>query len=319
MKVKRRRIQKNGQALHRFLVAMIFGLILFMVIRPSFVDVIAKESDLSLFLVTDDVKVDTKVGANGFRQIKYNYNGNDIEVTESNVTNSDPDTDGEYIVWMAQIDNFWQIMLYYIPGDQTIQISSGENNVNPAISGKNVVWEGQVNGIWQIFLFDGIKTIQLTNTLGPSQNADIEGDYIVYGDKDLENEKWKIYLYNILTEETKSLTFDSNGRFPTISDGIVEWVSVGIGDTEDYFYEISTDTLGTHRPETTEVPLVSEFDETAFEEFVSDLDEGVTETPQTTSSEQQIDSEDSLEPSIGDLQPEEVTVNDIEDELGITN
>jgi hypothetical protein len=323
MKTKSTITQKYGKGLRRLVTSVLFGAVLFVLVKPSFVGVVAKESDLSLFLAGSDVEAGIKVSKNGFSQIKYKYNGKEVDVTDNSYTNSDPVTDGEYIVWMSQIDSFWQIMMYYIPGAQILQLSSGENNVNPEISGKHVVWEGQVNGIWQIFLFDGIKSTQITDTEGPSQDADIEGNYFVYGEKDLEFGLWKIYLYDISTQETKSLTHESNGRFPRISDGVVEWASVVNGASVFYFYEIATDTISTSKPVASTETVISEFDDTAFEEFVGTLDEEVieatetAETTETTQSEQQIDSETDPELLVGDSQPGEVTVEDIENELGI--
>jgi beta propeller repeat protein len=245
-------------------------------------------------LATENVNVSSAESANGYRQISYNFRGEDIEITDYDFTSSDPDTEGEFVVWMGQEYGYWQIFLYNITTDTTIHLTTSGNNVNPAISDNYIVWEGQVDGVWQIFVFDGVKTTQLTSGDLPSQNIDIEGKYVVYSQMETAGGGWKVYTHNLENGRTITLTPDGYGSFPSISGGVVEWTAL-VGETPvQYFYEIATDTVTASEPDTPAIPVDEVFDEAAFQEFIE-----VTET---------------TEPD----QPEQVTIQDIQEELGIT-
>lgn len=102
------------------------------------------------------------------------------------------------------------------------QLTYSGNNVNLKTSGKYAAWEGQVDGVWQIFFFDGVEIHRITTGDKPSQDLELKDHYIAYSQKTPEN-TWKVYLYDILGQETYELTPDSTGRNPVITNGSISW------------------------------------------------------------------------------------------------
>lgn len=112
---------------------------------------ISQKLQLELFLFNGNVEPLTHIDENKLRQIKYKFEGIEIDVTNNNYPNADPYTDAEKIVWMSQIGSYWHVFLKDIITEETLQLTKSGNNVAPKISGDYVVWEGQVDGVWQIF------------------------------------------------------------------------------------------------------------------------------------------------------------------------
>jgi len=315
---------------------MLVASMLFIAIQPGIVRAFASEENLSLVVAAEGVPVGTKVDEDGFRQIKYKFQGRDVEITDNDFTNSDPETDGEYITWMSQIEGRWQIFYYHVTTGTTIQLTHVGNNVNPVISGNKVAWEGQVDGVWQIFVFDGIRTKQITNGDMPSLSVDIDDNVLAYSTKESETTGWKVYMYDTSTKKGTLLTPDTYGTDPFLDDGRVKWTElidkkasrqffqykevrmtiappvqetpveeyVGIGDSvPDEVLDVVEAT------ESIEVVATTEEEEVIEEETTEEV-EDVVESTESGESEEVLGTEDTDG-------PEEVTIEDIIEELGI--
>lgn len=322
------RIRANFNRFIQYLASGLIAVMLFVFTQERFIGVFAFEENLSLQVASAGVPVSTEVSDDGFRQITYKFDDRDIEVTDSNYTNSDPANDGEYITWMAQINGKWQIFLHHVTTGSTVQLTQAGNNVNPVISGTNVAWEGQVEGVWQVFLFDGVKTTQLTEGIEPSQYVDIDGDNVTYSQKK-EDGSWKVYLYKIDVDRLVDLTADSNGNAPVIEDGRVEWKSQVGGSTLGFAYYVATDVITSadtvideyfELGEDTGKPSLESFDDEAFQSFVDNLgsEDAVYEEDSSQASQEALEEEELLEKQEQPATtPKEVTIEDIKEELEV--
>lgn len=200
-----------------WLLPLIISLLLFVIVRPVFAQVIESQANLAQYLTANAVEVGSEVGNHGFLQVYYVWNNSKKFITDDQNTNADPVTDGEYIVWMKQTGGVWQIFLYHTPTENVVQLTNSGTNVNPRISGDKIVWEGWIDGGWQVFFFDGKSVGQLTGG-DISMNPDIEGDNIVYGRKDIAG-TWRAVVYSISKNEAKEITTGVAAKRPALENG----------------------------------------------------------------------------------------------------
>ena len=194
--------------------------LIFVLSRPALAEFIEREIELSAFLASQNVEVDRAADENGNPQIYYVYGGNKDFVTDSAVPHIDPVTDGKYIAWSSQLGQYWQIFLYHIPSDTTVQLTATNgNNVNPRIAQGRVAWEGQTDGTWQIFLYDGGQTKELTSGEFPSINLEMEGNYATFSQL-TTGKNWKGMAYDISQKEFLSLGLT---KHPLLKNGHVFW------------------------------------------------------------------------------------------------
>jgi beta propeller repeat protein len=220
------------QKLYRLIIPLFVSVLIFIFGGPVLAQTLTQEQTLQQSLINGDVVVDSEIGNNGFRQVYYIFDGSKRFVTDSNYTNADPVIGGEYITWMSQINGVWQIFLYHIPTDDTIQITLTGNNVNPKISEGRVVWEGWIDGGWQVFFFDGKSVRQLTSG-DISMNPEIEGDNIIYGRKDV-TETWRAVVYSISRNETQDITTGIAAKHPALENGKIILGRVGGKGGEEF-------------------------------------------------------------------------------------
>lgn len=206
-----------------WIAAGLIASLLFLLTRPQLAAAINSQQIEGLYMASTGVEVGTVV-VNSYRQIEYSFENKKRIITEDNKPHANPDTDGEYIVWMSQIGPYWQVFRYSLVTEETIQLTTSGNNVNPKVSGERVVWEKQVNGVWQVVMFDGIRVKQLTKGSGPSQDVDVEGDWVVYREK-VSQREWRVYIIALLTNRTIDLGEGYGPEF--IEDELVWWTQPG--------------------------------------------------------------------------------------------
>lgn len=329
VKIKLKNAMTN-RLFRKIISAFLIGIMSFLLIKPTFVQAVAGEEDLSLYVTNVNVDVGTKVSKNGFRQIKYTHRDKEYTVTDENYTNADPETDGDYITWMSQIGPCWQIFLHHITSGETVQLTTSGNNVNPSISGNYMAWEGQVAGVWQVFIFDGIRIIQVTEGDMPSLDVKIEGDYVVYGTKvSDEDNGWTVSIYDIATTiynvpsvSVTLLTPDGYGYAPDISEGIVTWDVLTDGGFESYLYDIESQTTAKAREWfKQEVIDVKELDDADEQEEAVEI----VESPEVVESESEpegtevVPEEPTAEEEESLEEPEQFTEEEVMEELGIVD
>jgi len=205
-----------GKTFKFWILPLLISLGFFIVVRPIFAQLVQGQASLADYLTSNNVEVGSEEEG-GYRQIYYVWDGNKVFITNTSYTNSDPVTEKENIVWMAQIDDGWRIFLYNILSGSTVQLTQTGMNVNPKISAGSIVWETQDDkGVWQIDLFDGKSVNQITSG-DMSVNVDIEGNFIAYGRKDIT--EWRGSLYSIKMREEIDITTGEKANSPKLKDG----------------------------------------------------------------------------------------------------
>jgi hypothetical protein len=198
---------------------VILAILLFIFIKPSHAQFLDYDTRLASYAVNNDFEVGTVTNEDNINQIYFEYDGKRNVITDTNYTNGSPYSSHEYIVWMGLIDGYWQIFRHHIPTKTTIQLTHSANNANPKVNTNgDVVWESLVYSIdgsstWQIFLYDGKSSKQISENSLLSQNADIDGDYVVYSTKGINN-VWTSYAYSIEAQSTKEIAVGQDSRYP---------------------------------------------------------------------------------------------------------
>lgn len=226
-----------GNFIKYWVVPVVISGLIFTVIQPVLAQAVLPDT------ASADIVVSSQSGSNDFRQIYYESDGQQRYITDSNYTNANPDQDGEYITWMAQIGSGWQVFLYHVPSETTTQLSYYLNNANPKISDGKVVWEGWVDDRWQIFFFDGVRVRQLTKG-DLALNPDIEDGAIVFGRRDASGQ-WRAERYNISDGRIEEVGRGLEAKFPFLSGGRV---ILGRGETQEVETAVAVETF-TPEPE----------------------------------------------------------------------
>ena len=171
-------------------------------ILDGYMDLLNKISDLRGQQI--DLEVGSEIGTNGYRQIFIRERDSKKFITKTDFTSADPDVDGDNIVWMSQIGASWQVFLYHVATEKTIQLTHSENNVNPKMGEGVVVWQGWTGETWQIFVFDGKSIRQLSSGI-VAENPDFEDDKIIYIEKKRNSSQKKVgyQISNLTTEATQ--------------------------------------------------------------------------------------------------------------------
>lgn len=199
----------------------------------------SRAADISVFRTFDE---------EGFSQIVYEQNGQEKTITNDKWPHADPITNGQKIVWTAQVGSLWQLFYYDIYADKAIQLTNEGNNVNHQFEEDILIWEGQRGGVWQILMFDGIKVTRLTTSSFPSQNAQIKDSIVTYSQKDAQG-SWKVYMFDIANRKTVNLSPETTGINPTISGDEITWQAYDEEAGKTYFYTLNTETGEKHYEE----------------------------------------------------------------------
>ncbi len=219
-----RRKLKHLTVWKSWLASGLIASLLFLIVRPQLAAAINSQQIEGLYMASQGVGVGTVV-VNGYRQIEYSFENKKKVITEDSYSHADPDTDGEYIVWRAQIGPYWQVFRYSLVTEETIQLTTGGNNMRPVVSGERVAWRGWSNGTWQIFVFDGIRVKQVTFGARPKVDVDINDNWLVYQEKTIDGKSWKVKVKALLTGKVLDLGEGYEPEF--IADELVWWTQPG--------------------------------------------------------------------------------------------
>lgn len=154
-----------------------------------------------------------------------------LEITSTSLAQSNPRTDGRYVVWQGQqVDGTWDIYLTDLTNpavNQNITNTADTNEVNPALEWPWVVWQARdatdATAAWQVYAFN-LFTAQLVQANPSSQDQldpDVQGGRVVWQDF-REVGFGEIYLRNLETGEQRRLTNSSYGQYKPAIDG--NWV-----------------------------------------------------------------------------------------------
>ncbi len=208
-----------------WLISWLIASLIFAGLRPRLAEAINTQQIQGLYMASKGVKVGTRIDRSGYRQIEYEFEGKKTVITSDNQPHVDPETDGEYIVWRAQIGNVWQIFRHDLISGETMQLTSSGNNMQPVVSGEKVAWRGWANNTWQIFVFDGIKVKQVTFGSRPKVDIDINDNWLVYREKTADERGWKVKIKALLTGRIIDLGEGYEPEF--IGDELVWWTQPG--------------------------------------------------------------------------------------------
>ena len=244
-----RRKLKHLTAWKSWLASGLIASLLFLIARPQLAAAINSQQIEGLYMASQGVEVGTVV-VNGYRQIEYSFENKKQVITEDSHSHTDPDTDGEYIVWMSQIGPYWQIFRYSLVTGETIQLTSSGNNMEPVVSGERVAWRGWSDDTWQIFVFDGIKVKQVTFGFRPKVDLDISDDWLVYREKTTDGKSWKVKVRALVTGKVLDLGEGYEPEF--IADELVWWTQPGEGVIRrSYQFGVELEPIVTPSPEAT--------------------------------------------------------------------
>lgn len=153
------------------------------------------------------------------------YDGTSVKnISNNDFADYNPQiNDKGYVVWSGDDGE-----VYLYDGTSVTKLPNSAYAENPQINNNGyVVWEGWDGTDWEIFLYDGTKTIQITDNSHYDQNPKIsDSGYIVWGRRDLIDGYYtdsEIFLYN--DSDIIQLTDNSYDDFdPEVNDkGHVVW------------------------------------------------------------------------------------------------
>lgn len=165
------------------------------------------------------IGIDTETGTEVFF-----FDGSEnIKITNNGVTdgNAQYDEFSNKIVYQSLIDGIWQIFLYDVATDTTVQLShDGTNNTDPQISQGQVTWQSWVDGAWEVYFYDGLLSQRLTFNETHDIEPKISNGYVIwryYDDvefgkpDDINADAYEMFLYDSFKKERKRLTTDKIG------------------------------------------------------------------------------------------------------------
>ena len=122
--------------------------------------------------------------------------------------------------------------IYLYDGSRTIQITDNDtDDYSPQVSGNNVVWSGDEGNDVEIYLYNGSQTIQLTDNDNDDGRPQISGNNVVWDGFD--GNDYEIYLYD--GSKTIQLTDNNTSdHSPQISGNNIVWLGRDGNDVEIY-------------------------------------------------------------------------------------
>ncbi|HAG85638.1 MAG TPA: hypothetical protein DCL61_32000 [Cyanobacteria bacterium UBA12227] len=133
-----------------------------------------------------------------------------------------PAISGNKVVFHSQTSSNSDYEIMLYNGSRTIQLTNNRtNDYAPQISGNNVVWYGYDGNDDEIYLYDGSKTIQLTNNTSRDYAPQISGNNVAWLSQKDDDPHDELYLYNG-TDTIKLGNCDSSLDFD-ISGNKVAW------------------------------------------------------------------------------------------------
>lgn len=197
----------------RLYLPIILSIFLFILYQPTYAQLTDNNTNLGLYVVSNNVEVGTVPNPENYQQIYFEYEGKRNVITNTNYTNGSVYSNHEYVVWTSLIEGFWQVFRHHIPTKTTIQLTHGSNNGNPKVnSNGQVVWESWVNNAWQIYLYDGKSSKAISSGGLVAQNPVIEGNFVVYSQKGI-NGTWKAMAYYIPKSERAEISVGDETRY----------------------------------------------------------------------------------------------------------
>ena len=176
------------------------------------------------------------------------YDGNSTtQIVDSNESVSIQGFFDDNLVWSEWDGNDWELFRY--KDGNTIQIT--DNDFNDRLSpdstnssssawsataldgsGDNLVWSSYVNGNWEIFVYDGNKTIQVTDNDIDDLNPKISGNTVVWNTNGATSD---IFKYEI--SDSGTLDSDFSNIFSDSFDVVdnTQWQEISNASVNDNF------------------------------------------------------------------------------------
>jgi len=201
---------------------LLLSLVGFSVLDPVVASMVTADQSLSLYMADGGKLAAFEQEVGDFSQIGIQWGRNKEIITDDRFAHSKPQVYGHQVVWSAQKGSQWQLFLYDALANQTQQLTFTGNNVNPFMSASGIVWEGQVDDQWRIFVYKDGQVFPISDSSQPIQDLTMNNNLIAYSQKNLDY-GWQVYLYNLDTKRSLSVTPESSSYKPSFQEGRLRW------------------------------------------------------------------------------------------------
>ena len=192
--------------------------------------------------VTFDPDLDSGLTVTKNQEIfKHNLDsGITTQITNSSITEQDPQISGNNAVWR---DSAGKIFTQNLESGLTTQIGSNSIEKGIDISGNNVIWREQGGKISTYSLSSG-TTKQITNSSAINDSPQVFGEHIVWS-ANIGGSDREVFVYNFgsqaTTQVTNNTVYDGNAR---LSEDYIVWQGKGGtgsgSDREIFVYDLAT-------------------------------------------------------------------------------
>jgi hypothetical protein len=159
-------------------------------------------SELASYLQQHELGVYDQPNGN-YQQVYYNYNGNQIDLTDASYNHVGALSSGQYVTWEGTIDGD-QIFQYDVLADTLTQLTFDGTNDAPSPYQGTVTWQHWDGSNWQIMYFDGSNIQQITNDDDSSVRPSTNGQQIIYAEE-VATDDWKAQSYDIASGQTSTI------------------------------------------------------------------------------------------------------------------
>jgi hypothetical protein len=178
--------------------------VLFLIHAQVKADPAPTASELAQYLQNHQLNLGTEV-VNGYQQVYYVYNGQNILLTSENYNHANAIASGEYVVWEGSSDiGSIQIYQYDVLTDVLIQVTAAGTNEDPCVSGDTITWETWDGSQWQVMYYNGAQVQQITSGPNASVYASTNGKQIIYAEQ-IASDDWKAQSYDVGTGQTTTI------------------------------------------------------------------------------------------------------------------
>jgi hypothetical protein len=221
-----------------YLIPVLVAGLVFIFSRVVFTGWVLGEAGIGLLIAGWPAETAVLVDKRNFSHVTYRLAGLNHQVTETKYTTADLSVRDDWLTWMEQQGNHWQILVHHIPTGQTMQLTRVGNNVNPKMSEETIAWERFDGLSWQLFAWNGVSIRQITQAPRSSTLAGVSGQSIVYTQRLGDGAGLTIFTHNIPDESTTPLApASADGKIKIVDNEII-WTARIAGQLEEQRYQL---------------------------------------------------------------------------------
>lgn len=222
----------------RYLMPVLVAGLIFIFIRVVFTGWVLGEAGVGLLVAGRPAETTVVVDKRNFSHVVYRLARLNHQVTETKYTTAGLSARDDWLAWMEQWGNHWQIFVHHIPTGQTMQLTRVGNNVNPKLSEEVIAWERFDGLSWQLFAWNGVDIRQITQAPRSSTLTGVSGQSIVYTQRLGDGVGLTIFIYNIPDESTTPLAPASvDGKIKLVDSEII-WTARVAGQMKEQRHQL---------------------------------------------------------------------------------